>query len=113
MITVKSVVQASSIFGFLTHLGLTAGLVAVGYFDFLGLQPSAHSASALFQTVLSWNLATPIPVVQAIDSSITTDAVIASAVLSIVKLLARVSIASLLMFGMLLAYSFWPKRRQS
>jgi hypothetical protein len=91
-------------FGLLTHVFLTAGLIAVGYFDFLHLESVVNSTSVLLHDTLSHAQSTTEPVVQAMESSLLVDKTMTSTVLSTVKLLARISFASLFGYAVLFVY---------
>lgn len=109
----KGIVLAFCVFGFFMHLFVTAALIALGYFDFLNLHGLVHSTSTQFHTVLSWNQSTPMPVVQAMESSLSTNATGVSGVFAIVTLLARISFVSFFAYTVLLAYTLWPRRHAS
>jgi hypothetical protein len=100
----KSIIRAFGVFGFLSLVFLTAGLIAVGYFDYLHLESAVSSTSANFHDSLSHAQSTAEPVVHAMESGLSTNKTVTSAVLSVVKLLAVISLVSLIGYAVLLGY---------
>jgi hypothetical protein len=103
--TWKSIVQAFCIFGILAHVFLTANLVAIGYLDFLHLEGAGNSMSKLFHDSLLHAQSTAEPIAEAMESGLSTNRTVTSAVLSTVKLLARISLASLIGYAVLFIHA--------
>jgi hypothetical protein len=103
--TWKSIIQALGVFGLLSHTFLSGGLIAVGYFDSLHLESAVISMSTTFHDPLSLPQSTGEPIVQAMESASSTVRAMTSVVLSTVKLLARISLASLSGYAVLFVYT--------
>jgi hypothetical protein len=107
-VSFKPIIQVVVVLGFLAHLFVTGVLVAFGYFDFVQLHGTAESIAKLFQTSLSLSKSTPAPILTAIGVSLHTTNTELSLIFRIVKMLACVSLVSLLAFAIsLLRRSPW------
>ena len=104
----KAIIQVVIVLGFLAHVFLTGVLIAFGYFDFVQLHGTAESIAKLFQTSLSLSKSTPPPVLTAIGVSLHTTDKELSLVFQLVKVLACVSLVSLLAFTI----SLWRRSQR-